>query len=282
MSTLKNLEIRNFLLSKKGYLKSSPLKVAKAIWKQSSKHSQPKNKTELNQELEQIKGIQTALRLAQNIENSIEDDQLVSIYDQIIAEKNKPKRRLFFDLEVSANIVFSWRIGNDICLPHDSIIKERAIICVCYKWEGEDKVHSIQWNKGDDKELLVKFAKIIDSADEVIGQNSDRFDIKWLRARCIYHDIPVSVKFNSLDTMKMAKAGFYFNSVKLDYMGQFLGVGQKIKTEPDLWKDIVLHNDTKAMTKMIDYCKQDVNLLEKVYQKLQKYSPEKKFKYKIR
>lgn len=204
---------------------------------------------------------------------------MLSVGNSVTLNRPKQKKRLFFDLEVSANIVFSWRIGRDICLSPDDIIKERAIICVCYKWEGDSTVHSIEWNKGDDKDLLVKFSKIINTADEVITQNGDSFDIKWLRARCIYHDIEVSPKFNSIDTLKMARAGFKFNSNKLDYMGQFLNLGKKIKTDYGLWKDIMLNNSKPAMDKMVIYCKQDVNLLEQVYKKLQKFCPEKKFKY---
>lgn len=274
-------EIEAFLLAKQGYLKKSPFNVAKALWKNSNKHSLPKNKDELYKEIKQIRDIQANMRLAETVQNTTEDDFLLNAYNQILAEKNKPKRRIFFDIEVSPNIVFSWRIGGDISLSHDNIIEERAIICICWKFEGESKVHSLEWNKGDDKQLLEKFAKIIDGADEVIGQNSDQFDIKWLRTRCIYHNIPVSIKFNSLDTLKMARAGFKLNCNKLDYMGQFLGLGKKIKTDYDLWKDIVLGHSKEAMTKMVDYCKQDVVLLEQVYEKLQKYSPVKKFRYKI-
>lgn len=274
-------EIEGFLLAKQGYLKCSPFKVAKALWKNSNKHSLPKNKDELYKEIKQIKEVQTNLRLAKTIQNTTEDDFLINTYNDILKEKNKPKKRLFFDIEVSPNIVLSWRLGNEISLPHDSIIQERAIICICWKWQGEDKVHSVQWDKGDDKQLLIKFAKIMDSADEVIGQNSDRFDIKWVRTRCLYHGIPLSAKFNSLDTLKMAKAGFNFNSNKLDYMSKFMGFPGKIKTDFDLWKDILLDNSTEALKKMVTYCKGDVLELEKVYNKLQDYSPVKKFRYKI-
>lgn len=274
-------EIEGFLLAKQGYLKKSPLEIAKGIWKQSSKHTLPKNKTELQKELDQIKDVQAALRAAKSTENSKEEEKLIAIYHKILEAKNKPKKRLFFDLEVSPNIVFSWTVGRDIDLSPESIIQERAIICVCYKWEGENKVHHIEWRKGNDKDLVVKFAKIIDSADEIITQNGDAFDIKWLRTRCIYHQVPVSPKFNSIDTLKMARSGFKFNSNKLDYMGGYLGVGKKIKTEFNLWKDITLNNSAKAMNKMVTYCKQDVELLENVYNKLQKYCPVKKFKYKI-
>ena len=195
-------------------------------------------------------------------------------------EKDRPKRRIFFDLEVSPNIVLAWRVGGDISLSPDDIIQERAIICVCWKWEHEKKVHHLQWKKGNDKALLNKFAKIINTADEVLTQNGDNFDIKWLRTRCIYHGIPVSPKFNSIDTLKLARSGFKFNSNKLDYMGKFLGVGEKTESGYKLWKEITLNNSKPAMNKMVSYCKNDVLLLERVYVKLQNYVPPKKFKYK--
>lgn len=197
-----------------------------------------------------------------------------------VVQKPRAKRKLFFDIEVSANIVFSWRIGRDVALSPADIIQERAVICVCWKWEGDRKLHSLEWDNGCDKTLLANFAAVIDSADEVVTQNGDSFDIKWLRGRCIYHGIPVSPKFNSIDTLKMARAGFKFNSNKLDYMGEYLGLGRKIKTEYNLWKNITLHNDTTSMNKMVRYCKQDVALLEKIYNKLQPFCTIKKFRYK--
>jgi len=274
-------EIEAFLLEKRGYLKKSPLHVAKAIWKSSIKHSKPKTQADVEKELEVIKDVQATMRLVTVHPQDSADNSILEAYEKIVAEKNRPRKKLFFDLEVSANIVFSWRIGKDVDLSPDSIIQERAIICACYKWEGDDRVYSLKWNKGDDKDLLEKFSKIIDSADEVVTQNGDAFDIKWLRTRCIYHGIPVSPKFNSIDTLKMARSGFKFNSNKLDYMGKFLSLGQKIKTEYNLWKDITLNNSKVAMDKMVEYCKQDVTLLEQVYQKLQAFSPVKKFKYKL-
>lgn len=185
-------------------------------------------------------------------------------------------RRLFFDIETSFNIVSSWRVGYKINIGPENIIKERAIICICWKWQGEDKVYSLQWDKGNDKKMLKQFINVLNQAEEIVGQNSDRFDIKWLRTRCIYHNVPMMPDYKSLDTLKLAKAGFNFNSNKLDYMGQFLGVGKKGETGGfKLWQDIVMDNCSKSMIKMINYCKQDVILLEKVYDKLNKYTKAK-------
>lgn len=281
MSKLTSSQVKSFLILKKGYVKKSPLIVAKKLWKSSDKASLPKTKEDVQKEIDMIRQVQSTLRTAQKVPITSEQSSILEAYEEILEYKTRKKKRLFFDLEVSPNIVFSWRIGGDISLSHDDIIKERAIICACYKWEGEKEVHSLEWNKGDDKQLLIKFSQIIDSADEIITQNGDAFDIKWLRTRCLYHNIPVSPKFNSIDTLKMAKSGFKFNSNKLDYMGQFLDMGKKIKTDYDLWKDITLDNSKTAMDKMVRYCKNDVILLEKVYHRLAPYTPPKKFKYKL-
>ena len=271
--------VEQFLTSKRGYLKKSPLETAKAIWKISDKHSLPKNKEELKKELVEIAKIQSALRKAVVIENSVFEDELIDLYHQIIEEKSKPKKVLFFDLEVSPNTVFTWNVGRKISINHESIINERKIICVCWKFEGSDKVHSLEWNHNDDKELVKKFSEIFNSADIVIGQNSDNFDIKWLRTRCLFHKIPLKVKVNSIDTLKMDRQSFRFNTNRLDYMSKFLGNEGKTETSFGLWKDIVLYNDKKAMKTMVDYCKNDIVILEQVYNKLKPYCKERKFKF---
>jgi DNA polymerase elongation subunit (family B) len=180
-------------------------------------------------------------------------------------------RRIFFDIETSPNIVYSWRTGHRLFISPESIIKERKIICICWKWEHKKYVYSLKWDDNqDDKIMLQKFIEQIELADEIIGHNGDNFDIKWLRTRAIYHNIPMPVEIQSLDTLKKARKGFKFNSNKLDYIGKFLKVGEKQDTNFDLWKN-VLNGDKQALKKMIDYCKNDVVLLQKVYEKLEQY-----------
>jgi hypothetical protein len=177
-------------------------------------------------------------------------------------------RRLFLDIETSPNVVFSWRIGWKISIDSQNIIKERAIICVCYKWENEKTVKFLKWDKNQsDKKLIQMIVPVLNSADEIVGQNLDNFDLPWIRTRAIFHGVPISPYYKSVDTLQYAKRKLYFNSNKLDYMGKFLGLGGKIKTEFGLWKD-VLNNDKSALDTMVKYCKRDVVLLEKVYHKL--------------
>jgi uncharacterized protein YprB with RNaseH-like and TPR domain len=185
-------------------------------------------------------------------------------------------KRLFFDIETSPNIGLFWTAGFKLNITPDSIIKERAIICICYKWAGEDKVYSLQWDKDqNDKTLLEKFITLANEADELVGHNGDRFDLPWIRTRCLYHRIPVFPNYSTLDTLKSARSKFKFNSNKLDYIAKFLGIGAKTHTGYDLWKKVVLDKDKESLEYMIEYCKNDVILLEDVYNEMATYIPAK-------
>ena len=187
------------------------------------------------------------------------------------------RNRLFFDIETSFNVGIFWRSGYNLTINPGDIIHERAIICICYKWEGEEEVHSLEWDsKQSDKAMLKKFLKVMAQANEIVAHNGDRFDMKWLRTRCIFHGLAMPPIHNTIDTLKEAKRYFNFNSNKLDYIAKFLGVGAKMDTGGlDLWKDIVFKKSPEAMAKMVEYCQMDVNVLQAVFEKLNTYTQSK-------
>lgn len=179
------------------------------------------------------------------------------------------KKRLFFDIETSPNIGFFWSSGYKQTINPDNIIKERAIICICYKWEGENKTYSLTWDKNqDDKEMLVNFIEVANEADELVGHNGDKFDLAWIRTRCLYHNIFMFPNYTTIDTLTQARSKFRFNSNRLNYIAKFLGIGEKINTSFNLWTDIVLNDDREKLKEMVEYCKHDVELLEQVFNKM--------------
>lgn len=187
----------------------------------------------------------------------------------------KSPKRLFIDIEVSPNIGLFWQPGRKISIDYGNIIEERSIICICYKWQGQ-KTSSLTWDKNhSDKDMLKRFIRIANEADEIVFHNGDKFDLPWIRARCLYHGLDVFPSYTTIDTLKIARSRFRFNSNRLDYIAKFLGIGSKIKTEFDLWKDVLLKNSPKALKKMTDYCKGDVELLEKVFKKMSNHIPPK-------
>jgi len=183
--------------------------------------------------------------------------------------------RLFLDIETSPNVGYFWRPGYKISLTSANILKERAIICVSYKWEHETTVKTLTWDRRqDDRVLCKKIAKIIESADEVVAHNGGRFDIAWIRGRCLKHGVPFPPTITIQDTLTLSRRYFNLNEHRLDYIAKHLGIGKKIKTEFDLWKD-VMRGDQAALDDMVEYCEMDVRLLEKVFRRMMPYVPAK-------
>lgn len=186
-------------------------------------------------------------------------------------------RILFIDIETAPNIVTSWSLWIEGMLSHDNLIQERYIICASWKWAHEKYVNAISINPNDptnDLEVIRTLHDVISSADAVVAHNGDKFDMRWIHARVLFYKLPPLPPVIQIDTKKIAKSKFYFNSNRLDYLAQYLGVGKKIRTEYDLWKGC-MKGDVNSINKMIKYNKHDVLLLEKVFKILKPYVPSK-------
>jgi uncharacterized protein YprB with RNaseH-like and TPR domain len=120
---------------------------------------------------------------------------------------NATRKRLFYDIETSFCEGAFWRTGWKQNIMPFQVFKYPQIISISYKWEGEDEVHNLDWGlkKQCDKAMVNKFVKIMNSADEIIGYNSKRFDTKWVRTRAIFHDIPMRHTYNEIDVLSWVK-----------------------------------------------------------------------------
>lgn len=185
-------------------------------------------------------------------------------------------KRLYFDIETSYCLGWFWQPSHKTSISYDQVLQYSAIICICYKWQGSNKIHHLTWDKGNDKDMVHKFKEIIKDADEVVGHNGDRFDLKWFRTRCLFHGVKSLPEIKSIDTLKISRSKFKFPSNRLDAIGKYLGFGGKKDTGGiQLWHDVIQRNSRKAMKDMLMYCKRDVELLEKVFLKLEGYSKPK-------
>lgn len=188
--------------------------------------------------------------------------------DLKLEAKKKPIKRLFFDIETGYYTlkIRAFQLKNYIkYFNPDCIEKQKEIICISYKWQYEDKVHTLDWRMGE-KAMLKAFIKIMGEADECVGHNGDNFDIKELRTRCIYHGVLMFPNYRTLDTLKKSRKYFRFASNKLDYIGKYLNVGSKLDHEGfDMWIKVVEDKDPDALERMIKYCEQDVILLEDTF-----------------
>ncbi len=177
-------------------------------------------------------------------------------------------KRCIWDIETSPNVVLSWRTGYKLSIPPDNIIQEKAIICICWKWEGHKRVFSLTWDKGNDEAMVRKFMLVAAEADELVAHNGDNFDLKWFNTQCLQYGIQPLPEPKTIDTLKIARRRFKLNSNKLDYLAQLLLGKGKHNVPFETWKKIVLENDPKALVEMVEYCKEDVRILEEVYEKI--------------
>lgn len=148
-----------------------------------------------------------------------------------------------------------------------------------YKWQGEREIHvralpdykTFKRDKENDSELVRELWTLLDEADIVIAHNGDGADIPWARTRFIAHGLRPPSPFKSIDTRKIARRQFKFDSNKLDDLGRYLGIGRKLpNTGFDLWRRCMV-GDEAAWRTMCRYNVQDVALLERVYLKLRSW-----------
>lgn len=189
-------------------------------------------------------------------------------------------RILILDIETFPNQGYFWDLWHEI-KSTEFIENYWYILCWCAKWYGEKEVFSsalpdflkeYKNNSENDRFILEKLGKLLDECDVVIAHNAKKFDLKKIRTRFIYHGLKVPSPYRIIDTLEIARNSFSFPSNRLDALGEFLGVGRKVKHGgfKELWIRCS-KGDLKAWTKMVKYCKGDVTLLEKVYKKLLPY-----------
>jgi len=178
----------------------------------------------------------------------------------------KKQKILIYDIETFPNLAYVWGKYEQNVL---SYVKEWDLASFAYKWLGEKKVHVISRKRGSsDLSLTKKLWKILDEADIVIAHNGDAFDNKKAHAKFVEHGLMPPTPYHSIDTRKVAKRYFNFNSNSLQDLGILLNIGQKTPhTGFKLWLDCMKGN-RKAWDLMEKYNKQDVKLLEGVYLKL--------------
>lgn len=181
-------------------------------------------------------------------------------------------KRLFYDIETSQYEARTFRIGYKLNLGYHNITKLAKIICISWAWDDEDKIHNLRWDKDMcDKKMLEKFIKVLNEADEIVAHNGDRFDIKWIRTRALFHKIPMKSKYRSLDTLKKSKSAFNFPNNRLDTIAQFLGVGAKVEHDGMKMWDAVQDGDKYYLDEMVKYCDGDIVVLRDVYLAMQPY-----------
>lgn len=187
---------------------------------------------------------------------------------------------LFIDIETAPILMTSWSMRS----PQASAVwieRDTFILMFSYKWSHEKQVKTVclpdfpryKRSKYDDKDLCGDLHRLLDEANIIVAHNGDAFDIKKINSRLIVNGFDKPSPFKTIDTLKIARAAFKFDSAKLDNIGRYLQEGRKIpNTGAALWRGCV-DGDPKSWRTMRNYGKQDTALLERVYHRLRSWAP---------
>lgn len=174
----------------------------------------------------------------------------------------------------------SWSIRS----PDASAVwveRDTYILMFGAKWLGErkTKIYALPdypgyaKDKHSDKKLCGDLHRLLSEATHVCAHNGDAFDIKKINSRLIVNGYSPPSPYKTIDTLKLSRRTFKFDSNKLDNLGRYLGEGRKIpNTGAALWRGVVA-GDPASVEAMSRYCRQDVELLQRVYLRLRAWHP---------
>jgi hypothetical protein len=177
-------------------------------------------------------------------------------------------RILFLDIETRPIVAEVWKLWGIDRIGLNQVREFGGTICVGAMFSGEKRVRFFSdWQHGH-RGMLEAVHELWQQADAICGYNSDRFDLKKLKGEFVKERLDPPKPIASIDVFKTVKREFAFDSNKLQHVADLLGVGSKLQHEGHaLWTKAVA-GDPKARRTMERYCKQDVKLLERVYDKL--------------
>jgi len=188
---------------------------------------------------------------------------------------SKEPKVLLIDIETSPIVAYSW--GPKFEANLIEVIEQSQILCYSAKWlngksvtKGQVDCKGYKSNELNDKELVIELNDLLNESDIIISQNGNDFDLKVMRSRFIYHNLNPPSPSKLIDTLLEAKKALKLPSYSLDDMCNYFKIGQKIPTGFGLWKGC-MRGDKKSWVLMKSYNKNDVLLLEELYQKLKPY-----------
>jgi hypothetical protein len=176
-------------------------------------------------------------------------------------------KTLIVDIETVPSVVYAWGLF-DQNIALSQIVRAGGIVSWAAKWLDSEDVEYSSVNMTTHRSMIREMWKLLNEADEVVGWNSNSFDIKLLNAAFAIYGFGPPSPYKKVDLMRTVKSQMKFISNKLDFISGEFGVGHKLEHEGfDLWVKI-MHKDQEAWARFEDYNVQDVLLTERMYYKL--------------
>lgn len=173
---------------------------------------------------------------------------------------------LLVDIETAPNLAATWGLW-DQNIALDQLIEPGYTLCWAAKWHGSKEI-MFESVIGGKRQMIKRIHSLLDEADAVCHYNGKKFDIPTLNKEILLMDLAPPSPSKQVDLLEVARKKFRLASNKLDFVAGQLKLGTKTKHKGmEMWLKCM--NRDKAAWKLMErYNKQDVVLLEKVYDRL--------------
>lgn len=175
-------------------------------------------------------------------------------------------RTLLLDVETAPHNVYVWGLyGQNVAI--NQIRESGYTLCWAAKWHGQKGILFDSLKASGMRRMVRHIHKLLDEADEIITFNGKKFDIPTLNWEFLKAGLNPPSPYQHIDLYQDAKK-FRKASGKLDYICRELGLGQKTQHKGyELWTGCMT-GDTASWKLMERYNRNDVALLEKLYDRM--------------
>lgn len=181
-------------------------------------------------------------------------------------------RILILDIETAPLTAYLWGLWQNGVSP-DNVIEPTYVLSWAAKWLNDDMV---MWDAlcndedyvpggENDERMLHGIWDLLNKADIVVAHNGDKFDIKRLNTRFLLAGFPPPTPYKTVDTLKVVKRNFAFDSNRLSYLLRLVvGVSKGESGGFETWTGCMA-GDTRAWADLVRYNCDDVEKLEQLY-----------------
>lgn len=179
---------------------------------------------------------------------------------------------LLIDIETSPNVADVWGLwNNNVSL--NQLRESTRMICFAAKWYGRPGTMFFSEHEDGPSAMVAAAHELLDEADVVMHYNGKKFDVPHLYREFLLAGLTPPSPFKQIDLCNVVKKQFRFPSNKLQYVSTALGLAGKVSHEGhELWVKCMA-GDPDAWARMEKYNRQDVVLLEEVYEILLPWIP---------
>ena len=180
-----------------------------------------------------------------------------------------------FDVETLPMETYQWNLADPYTSP-DHIISGTALLGWAGKFLNDATMYSDILTSEEalakDEERVTKSCwEFLSKCDVVIGHNMIDFDSKVVGTFFLKHNLP-PIKYVMVDTLKIARKHFKFDSNKLQFINRRLGIREKIENEGfPLWRKC-REGDPEALSTMREYNEGDIYATEDLFYRLRPYA----------